>query len=252
MSARPGRFAPGGIALVFGAILAVVASLACTPDVTEERGEADGAAAVEIVTEDGVTLDGRLWERGSERLVIYLHEVREDQSSWWPTAEERDSGAVSAMTFDFRGHGASEGELDDVTGMTRDVHAAIEFARERGFKRIMLVGAGMGAAVGLVAAAEDPSVTVVGFSTPADFDEIDALTAAGIADGRVQLIATRDDISAADSLHQFRALDNIDTTEARLYPGGSHGVAVLEGRAGADIRARFEELLDEFWVAPAP
>lgn len=227
---------------------AALLAAACTESAPVARGEASGAEVVEIDTEGEVTLDGRLWDRGHERLVIYLHEFRDDQSVWWPYAEIDRARPLSAMTFDFRGHGASPGNLEDVEGMVEDVEAAITYARDRGFRQIMLVGAGMGAAVGLVAAVEVPDVTVVGFSTPADFDQLDAVAVVGLLAERVHLIATRDDVSAADSLHQFRALGNIDSRQARLYPGSSHGVAVLEGRAGADIRERFEVLLDEFWV----
>jgi|GEM_PF-3402820 len=235
------------------ALLSTTALVAasCTEAAPIERGEATGAEVVQIVTADEVTLDGRLWDRGHERLVIYLHEFRDDQSAWWPHAERDRARPISALTIDFRGHGISGGSLEDVEGMVEDVEATIAFARERGFEQIMLVGAGMGAAVSLVAAVEVPDVTVVGFSTPADFDQLDAVAVVELLADRVHLIATRDDVSAADSLHRFRGLGNIDSRQARLYPGSSHGVAVLEGRAGADIRERFELLLDEFWVPVA-
>src|SRR5690606_540111 len=125
------------------------------------------------------------------------------------------------------------------------------FARGQGYRHVMLVGAGMGAAVAIVTAVEVPDVTVVGFSAPADFDALDTVAVVELLDDRVQLIATRDDVSAADSLHKFRALGNVDSTQARLYPGTAHGVDVLEGRNGAEIRDRFQELLDEFGVQPA-
>lgn len=238
------------VALALIVLLGVTAlsATSCTDDMPQERSEASGAEIVQVATADDVTLDGRLWDRGDQRLAIYLHEFREDQSSWWPYAKRDRSRPISAMTIDFRGHGTSPGDLEDVEGMVEDVEATIRFARERGFRQIMLVGAGMGAAVALVAAVEVPDVTVVGFSTPADFDQLDVVSVAELIADRMQLFATRDDVSAADSLHRFRALSNVDTRQARLYPGRSHGVALLEGRAGADIRARFEELLDEFWV----
>lgn len=230
---------------------AALGAAACTEKAPKERGEAAGAEVVQIVTDDEVALDGRLWDRGHQRLVIYLHEFRDDQSAWWPHAEIDRARPISAMTIDFRGHGVSGGDIEDVEGMVQDVEAAIAYARERGFEQIMLVGAGMGAAVSLVAAVEVSDVTVVGFSTPADFDQLDAVAVVEILADRVHLIATRDDVSAADSLRRFRVLGNIDSRQARLYPGGAHGVALLEGRAGAGIRERFEELLDEFWVPVA-
>lgn len=225
--------------------------LACTDRPPRDREEAPGDASVEqIQTQDGLTLDARLWRRGDDRLVVFLHEFRDDQSTWWPFAAERTDD-ISALTFDFRGHGASEGALNDVDAMVLDTHAVVDVARAWGFQRIMLVGAGMGAAVALTAAVDIPDVTVVGFSAPADFDSLDTVSIVEHLDDRVQLLAMRDDVSAADSLHKFRALGNIDSTQARLYPGHAHGVDVLQGRSGAEVRARFEELLADFWVPRA-
>ncbi len=238
------------LAVAMLATLAVFLAAACTAQTPVERVEPTGAEVVQIESTDGLSLDARLWDRGPARLAIYLHEFREDQSSWWPHAEDTRSPAVSAMTLDFRGHGDSEGDQVDVEGMVHDVVAAIRFARDRGFERVMLVGAGMGAAVAVIAAVEVPDVTVVGFSTPADFDALDTVAVVELVADRVQLIAMRDDISAADSLRRFRGLPNVDSTTARIYPGRAHGVAILEGRAGADARARFDDLLTQFWVTP--
>ncbi len=240
---------PVRLAGLVALVLALGVLVGCTADRVDERGDATGATAVQIETADGLTLDARLWDRGPARLVIYLHEFREDQSAWWREAAQ-DHGRTSALTLDLRGHGESEGDLDDVEGMVHDVEAAITFVRERGFRRVMLVGAGMGAAVAIVAAVEVPDVTVLGLSTPADFDAMDTVAVVELVADRVQLIAMRDDISAADSLHRFRTLPNVDSTTARLYPGRGHGVAVLDGPSSAEVRARFETLLGEFWVAP--
>jgi pimeloyl-ACP methyl ester carboxylesterase len=232
------------------AILVAALVAGCTDEPAEERAEPTGAEPVQLASSDGLSLHARLWDRGPERLVIYLHEFREDQSAWWPHAEVARNPATSAMTLDFRGHGESEGYHVDVEGMVHDVVAAMTYARDRGFERVMLVGAGMGAAVAIIAAVEVHDVTVVGLSTPADFGALDTVAVVELIADRVQLIAMRDDISAADSLRRFRALPNVDSTTARLYPGSSHGVAILEDPAGPDLRARFEGLLADFWVAP--
>lgn len=238
-------------ALFLLASLAFVALLACEESEPAERGDAFGATVEGFQTADGIALDGRLWHRGSSRIAIYLHEYRQDQSAWWEVIRRQRAPGVSALTFDFRGHGESEGLLEDVEGMVMDAEAAIAFARGLGFERVMLVGAGMGAAIAMATAVQEPDVTVVGFSAPADFDALDTVPLAEVLDTRVQLIASRDDVSAAHSLRSFRALGNIDSTQARLYPGRSHGVRMLEGRAGADVRERFEELLRTFWLDPA-
>ncbi|MEX2032545.1 MAG: alpha/beta fold hydrolase, partial [Dehalococcoidia bacterium] len=153
----------------------------------------------------------------------------------------------SALTFDFRGHGASEGEVDDIEGMLNDVRAAIAFAQEHRYRQIMLVGAGMGGAIAIVAAAEYPEVTVVGFSVPSDFDVFTPLQVASEVRDRISVVASSDDLSAAYALRQFRDEAGIDAEHAVEYPGGAHGVDMLSGRAGADVRAHFDRLLSSFW-----
>ena len=138
---RLGPLTPVAVALA----LAVSFLGSCTDHEPEDAVEAVGSETITIRTADGLTLDGRVWDRGHDRLVIYLHEFRENQDSWWPYAREPRGEGVSALTFDFRGHGKSEGNLDDIDGMVLDAEAAIAFARDRGFERVMLVGAGMGA-----------------------------------------------------------------------------------------------------------
>lgn len=114
-----------------------------------DRGSAAGARTVELRTSDGIALNGRLWTRDPRRMVIYLHEYGDDQTSWWPTAEDGAPSDPSAMTFDFRGHGASEGDHEDVASTPVDARATLAFAAAQGYQRVVLVGAGMGAAAAM-------------------------------------------------------------------------------------------------------
>ncbi|MGE3857968.1 MAG: alpha/beta hydrolase, partial [Dehalococcoidia bacterium] len=139
-----------------------------------DRGDAPGAEVVSFRTEDGVTLSGRLWARDPRRLVIYLHEYRGTQATWWPTARAGEAAEPSAMTFDFRGHGTSEGDEDDLAGIVPDAAAALAFARERGYERVVFVGAGMGAAAAIVVAAPAEHVAVLGLSAPSEFADVRA------------------------------------------------------------------------------
>lgn len=246
MRTRPG-LDPARISAIV--VLATVALLlvACTEKPEDVREPAGGASIEHLQTQDGLTLDARLWASHPERLVIYLHEYREDQTSWWPYARQVRAYRSSALTFDFRGHGDSEGDPDDVEGMLNDVRAAMTYAQEHRYKKVMLVGAGMGGAIAIVAAAEYPDVTVVGFSVPSDFDVFTPLLVAPDIRDRISVVASRDDLSAAYSLRQFRDEAGLDAAHAVEYPGGSHGVDMLSGRAGADVRKHFDNLLTTFW-----
>lgn len=228
--------------------MAGVLLVACTEKPDEPRGIAPAAAVEQIETEDGVTLDARYWHMGATRVAIFLHEFRDDQDSWWPHARRYSSSNLSTLAFDFRGHGASEGEPDDVEGMLLDLRAAIEFVRARGHQEIMLVGAGMGAAVAIMVAAEQENMPVIGLSTPAEFDVLEPVAVVEPLRSRIALVASRDDLSAEHSMGLFREA-GVPAGRSRVLPGRSHGVRMLEGRAGADLRAYLDRMLRDIWTA---
>jgi pimeloyl-ACP methyl ester carboxylesterase len=241
-------------ALALLIVLVAACGEAAEPTPTAPEGPvALGALVIELTAEDGITLDARLWEREPDRVAIYLHEYRDGQTSWWPHASVYHSPKVSALTVDFRGHGLSEGLSDDLDGMVLDALAAVAFVRDRGYTRVMLVGAGMGGAVAVAVAETDPDVTVVGLSTPMEFDTLltlEVLRERPDVAERVWLIAMRDDISAAHSLEQFREVASMGRDRTRLYPGRGHGVRMLDTPGGSDVRRQLDDLLERFWKDP--
>ena len=237
--------------LVTVALAALVLG-ACSSEATSERRTAIGAEVVNLSVSDGLTLDARYWAHSGDRIIIYLHEFREEQSSWWTCAGAHHPPGTSALTIDLRGHGDSEGLDTDVAGMVLDVGGAIAFVREAGYAHVMLAGAGLGGAVAIVAASTDPQVTVVGLSVPSEFGELQPLAAIletpGLAE-RVWLIASEDDISAADSLQDFREPGGVPYTRSHLFSGRAHGISLLDGDEATAVRRLVETVMAEFWVA---
>jgi uncharacterized protein len=122
-------------------------------------------------TRDGVQLAARSWLTASsaEAAVVVVHGF--SASSTDPhveaTAVALHALDLDVVTYDARGHGASGGAstLGDLE--RHDVAAAVEAARER-TDRVIVVGASMGAIAALRYAAEDPSLTgIVSVSCPA-------------------------------------------------------------------------------------
>ncbi len=66
-----------------------------------------------------------------------------DQQSWQPFAQLLAERDFTALTFDFRGRGKSEGNPVYNT-LPYDVYAAIQFLQDRGYERIVCIGASMG------------------------------------------------------------------------------------------------------------
>lgn len=238
-------------------LAAVIALVAVTlagcssapPRPTPTPTAADGSSTHVIRAADGYAFAARVWRVDPKRVAIYLHEYRDDQTGWWPMATSVRRLPVSSITFDFRGHGTDEGNPDDVPGMVEDARAVVAFARSQGFDQILLIGAGMGAAIAVHVAAEQDDLRVIGLSTPSAFDLLDTLAAMPSVAGRIALVATEEDLSAAHSLGELQEAGKVPDAYVRLYPGRAHGVDMLRpnGEEPGVALAFINELMDEFW-----
>jgi uncharacterized protein len=126
-----------------------------------------------LTTRDGLHLHGRRWLAANtpEAAVVIVHGFT--ASGECPHVEAlaarlHDSG-LDVVTYDARGHGASDGESTLGDTEQHDVAAAVALARSR-TDHVMLVGASMGAVAALRYAVTDPDlVGVVLVSCPAEW-----------------------------------------------------------------------------------
>ncbi len=81
-------------------------------DSTSASVDAGTAHKVSFATDDGVTLGGHLFGKGTSG-VILAHMYPADQTSWYPTAERLAQEGFLVLTFDFRGYSDSEGSRAD-------------------------------------------------------------------------------------------------------------------------------------------
>jgi pimeloyl-ACP methyl ester carboxylesterase len=213
----------------------------------------EAAARFERVTDealtasDGTRLHGRLYHAVDERLLILLHGYRGSSDDWVEfIAASEPPGWVSMLALDFRGHGTSEGDSGDAAAWLLDVRAAIDFGRERGYQTIALAGASAGGTAAIIAAGTEPVAGVVALSAPVRFGDLDADEAAANVE-RLAIMASRGDPSAADALGRFRELAMLGPFDSRLFEGRAHGVAMLYGEDGAEVRAELLAKIGELW-----
>lgn len=216
------------------------------PDRTPHEA-APGAEAITVRATDDRPLDARLWARDPSRLVIYVHEYQRTQRDWWTEAARGGPADPSALTVDLRGHGDSGGDHQDFELMPGDIRRVIEYARGRGYQRITLVGAGLGATVAVIVARDDPAITVAGLSLAADFAGLDALEAAKASASRLNVVASRDDLSARESLEQVIRATHLDPSRAVLLPGRAHGRTLLAGDSEAATRRMMLDAAERAW-----
>ena len=126
----------------------------------------------QLRTSDGVALLARLWPatavpvRGAA-VLVHGFSAGKDEPSVVAVADRLAALGFDVVCYDGRGHGGSGGRCTLGDRERHDVAAAVEAARTRS-SRVVLVGASMGAIAVLRHAAADPAVSgVVTVSSPA-------------------------------------------------------------------------------------
>ena len=219
-----------------------VVSTTLTAPTTPAAGQATAApitsTPVSFVTDDDLTIKGRLFGSG-ETAVVFAHMYPNDQQAWWPFAGEAAGRGYAALTFDFRGYGETGGSKD-IAHIDRDLAAAVRYLREEGYKRVILVGASMGGTAALKVAARDEFKGlvegVVAVSAPQSFQGLVAHD--DVADIKVPMlfVASQGDGVAFESLEAFyeRATG---PKQQQVYSGNAHGTGLLEGEHAAEFKA---------------
>ena len=229
--------------LVCATVLAACANKAVAPE-DQQATPPQGALSVGIVVPDGTVLNGRLFGDGNDTLVILAHMRPNDQTAWFPFAEELARNGYAALTFDFRGYGISEGD-QDFDKLDDDLAAAVDYMEARGNETIFLVGASMGGTTALVVAAEREVAGVVSISAPSEFQGHDARDAIARITAPKLLIASENDTTARVSLEELVEADG-EPLDSQTYTGRSHGTELFEGEHAAEVRQRILDFLDEY------
>jgi len=216
-----------------------------------------GAETAWLTTSDDYHVAAWFWPsrsrpaNGKAPALILLHQRAKDKSSWGGLADELTAEGYSVMAIDLRGHGETvdpQGRpipLDslrdaDYAAMLKDVAAAHTFLTQRSgvdADRVGIIGASIGANLGLLYAADDRRIrTVVALSPGLNYRGLQPLVAMSGLDKRpLFLIASKGDKPSADAC---AALQQAAVKEApvsvRLFDGTAHGTDLLAANAGLD------------------
>jgi alpha-beta hydrolase superfamily lysophospholipase len=203
---------------------------------------------------DGTRLVGHRFggtRPGVRTAVVLAHQSNGDLCEWAPYARRLAARGLFAFPFDLRGHGLSAGRVA-YGRLGLDVVGAVRAVRSLGARKIVVVGASLGAIAGIVgvAAARPPVAGLVAVSAPAEIaGRLNAVPSAGRLRVPTLYLAAEEDQNApydfaADAQRLFEATG---TTEKRVevVPGSQHGVALVAGSA------RVRALLESFLRHPA-
>lgn len=229
------------------ALLGIASGCTTDEDVIIEQPQdtpSDESEMVEVaIAEDEIVLVGYLFGAENDVAVILSHMQPNDQRAWFAFAEELANNGYAALTYDFRGHGESEGKEDSNT-LDEDLSAVLRYLRDvRGKETIFLVGASMGATTSLVVAAREDVSGVVAVSPPAQFQEQNALEAVPNIAAPMLFIVSEDD---APSLSFDELVDAAGGAgDVERYEGDAHGTELFQSEHEAAFRARLLRFLGE-------
>jgi hypothetical protein len=147
----------------------------------EYCGDADASPIIHFPGRGTVRLAGVMLGHGT-KAVLFAHQLNGDFCQWLPFAHSISATGTPAFVFSFRDALPSTGE-DDAAGFgyTADLAAAAAELRRRGARRIVLVGASIGASAAIDAANRIRAEAVVALSPPASLGEINAARSAARA-----------------------------------------------------------------------
>jgi alpha-beta hydrolase superfamily lysophospholipase len=219
--------------------LAVLLTVLCAIVGASGVVEAAGSQDVSFKTDDGLTIAGSLYAASRPGpAVILLHMQTRTREDWHAVASRLADAGMTALAFDFRGHGASDpaaadGEPQDISRLHLDIKAAVAFLaarREVVPGRIGIAGASIGANLAMLYAANDDKVRSLALLSPG-LDYRNLRPEAGLkkyGSRPALIVVSQEDNYATNSCRQFAGTGpGIGVRDLRVLNGAGHGTAMI-------------------------
>lgn len=192
---------------------------------------------ISVVPEPGITLSARYYAspgKVENRAVVLLHMLGSNQNAWNTAAANLQEQNYEVLTLDFRGHGDSTGNWhkfkeSDFAKFKGDVQEALKYLYDINERmEIVIIGASIGANVGLQVAAEDSRVIgVVALSPSFDYKGITTAESNAKLTMPVLYIVADEDQPAATATKELAASGNSAQHTLVNYSGADHGTNLL-------------------------
>lgn len=183
--------------------------------------------------------------------ILLLHMRGKDKSSWGALPAKLVDEGFAVLSIDLRGHGETldpQGRslplnsLDDsdYQNMLFDVAAGHDYlAQQSGVdpERLGIIGASIGANLGLMYCSKDRRVrTVVALSPGVNYKSLEPLPAMDGVDKRaIYLVASSDDLPSVEACEKLAASGNQEGVKSvRMFEGSAHGTDLFSAHKGFD------------------
>ena len=207
---------------------------------------------VTFSTSDGINLAGTLFGDG-DIAVILAHQGTPgaDQVSWQSFANLLSEHGYTALAFDFRGVGQSEGRLQ-YSHLAMDVSAAAQFLEGRNYQKILCAGASMGGTA-CIRAAQDHTfdglailASTMTAGSGANSLRLTPEDLVGLTQPKLFISAEKDfSLVVNDTKHMYEL--SPDPKNLLFLPGVQHGTNLFGTDSGEELNAamlRFIENID--------
>jgi esterase/lipase len=201
---------------------------------------------ITFTTPDGATIDGILYGTGDT--VVIFSVMGNCKRGWEDMADIVAQNGMTALTYQWRGCRASGSvDEDELQKFVDDLRGAINFMREQGAKKIILVGASLGGCASAKLAVESGADGLIVIASPPEISQFGfEIVSADVNTNIPKLFITAENDNTV-SQDKTRALFDLasEPKEWQIYPGSSHGTDLFEG----DSRTQLQEQILEFILA---
>ena len=205
-----------------------------------------------MTTLDDVKLSATLFGTG-KLAVILAHQGTEgtDQQSWQPFARWIADKGFAALTIDFRGRGQSEGTLYQSL-LSLDVDAAIQFLRDRGYERIVCMGASMGGTACLRGALDNNLAGLVVIASPTTLSgstTVNSSEFSKLALPKLYVCTEHDRYALVIEHTQLMFELSPEPKQVKWFPGTAHGTELFETEYADEFRDLLTGFLEKLRAA---
>lgn len=217
---------------------------------TPEPVYAYNTEAVTITSQDGLKIAGTYFHSEGDVAVLFVHMAgnNDSQEDWIPFANQVAQRGFSALTFDTRCHGATEcrgGSEPGWVTLSWDMKAVTDFLRNKGFKRIVCVGASMGGRACVTAAFDEELAGLVVISGTISDDPAKQDLNQMLNPGMPKLFAVSENDPNLNRTADMKTLFEgaPEPKSFQLLPGKAHGTEFFKTQSGSTLSLLIYELL---------
>jgi alpha-beta hydrolase superfamily lysophospholipase len=199
---------------------------------------------VTFETADGATITGELY--GSGKTAVIFSVMGNCKPGWREFAQLTAAQGLITFTYPWRGcRGSGSVDENEIQKFVDDLRGAINFMRDQGANKIILVGASLGGCASAKLAVASQASGLIVIASPAVIPEWGfEIEAADMNTDIPKLFITaeNDDTVSASKTRQLYDLA-AEPKEWQTYPGTAHGTDLFETESGEELQQRILEFI---------